>query len=164
MRPSITTAIKEIEEAVERRRREEAAARQQRIAAATAAARADIDRGDHAAALERLRPLQKEASDTPSVAALIAQAEAAIAAKEKARRLSAQIEQHLSDAAIHLERGDLDDAQFRVQAALKLDKANARASALKERRSTRQFAARRRRRCCWNAKPLSPGSGSNSSA
>ena len=92
-----------------------------------------MDRGDHAAALERLRPIQAEASDTPSVAVLIAQAEAAIVAREKARRLAAQIEQHLSDAAIHLERGDLDDAQFRVQAALKLDKANARASALKER-------------------------------
>ena len=133
VRASITTAIKEIEEAVERRRKEEEAARQQRIAAATAAARADMDRGDHAAALERLRPIQAEASDTPSVAVLIAQAEAAIVAREKARRLAAQIEQHLSDAAIHLERGDLDDAQFRVQAALKLDKANARASALKER-------------------------------
>ena len=92
-----------------------------------------MDRGDHAAALERLRPIQAEASDTPSVAVLIAQAEAAIVAGRR-RGASPRRSNSISPTRRYIsKRGDLDDAQFRVQAALKLDKANARASALKER-------------------------------
>jgi tetratricopeptide (TPR) repeat protein/predicted Ser/Thr protein kinase len=132
-RPSITNAIAEIETAIERRRQAD-------LEAAIGAARADLDRADFGAALDRLRPLatayhrgsQSAAvqASLSTIGALIAQAEAAITTQEKERRRIAQLDKHLADAESFLHKGEFDQARLRTQSALALDPVNARGLAL----------------------------------
>lgn len=133
---SVTAAIAGIERAVEGQH-------QAALDGAIAAARADLERGEHGAVLDRLRPFavgQTRDSRSAAVQArlatigtLITQAEAAITAQDKERRRQAQLAQHLGDADGFLRQGRLEDAGFRVQAALALDPANARGLELRTR-------------------------------
>jgi tetratricopeptide (TPR) repeat protein/predicted Ser/Thr protein kinase len=126
---SVTSAIAEIERTLELQL-------QAQLEGAIAAARAALERGDHGAVLDRLRPLAVPSNHRSTSAAvqaslatigtLVTQAEAAITAQEKERRRLAQLEAHLSDAESLLHKGQLEEAAFRVQAALALDPVNAR--------------------------------------
>ena len=133
---AVTGAIAEIERAIEDEQ-------QASLEAAISSARADLDRGEHGAVLDRLRPLAVANTRRPqspavraslaTIGTLITQAEAAITAQEKERRRQAQLAQHLADADDFLQKGRLEEAGFRVQAALALDPKNARGLELRER-------------------------------